>query len=611
MYLINTLLEELSRILPDVEWQLSPNPSLGILSTNQAFKLAKEQRKSPKDLAGELVGTYQEICDQHNLPIVISTVGPYINLTLKEDMWAKYSQNIASLDIVKDSKKIVLEYISPNVAKPLHVGHLLQANYAEAMRRILSLKYTDIITNNYWGDWGVQFGILLWAWKEIKKRNQDIENKEVVKVIINNEESDLIIDNYHNDPVDTLIKIYVWGNNQKDKVENWVELVRQEHLKIEQGDKENRDLWEMFCKDSKTNVDLILERLNIKPFDYNFGESYVEDEMSNMITIFDKINLWHKEDQGRYIDFEEFVTGWTNAPTQVTQKIKNLGRCYLIQSKNGYTTYALRDIVAKYKFARELKYDKYITFVGDEQKHHFDQIYTILGALADNEEFQMIVGSEVANRMKFENLDNIFNGIVSLNEGKMSTRKGNFITAKSILDKVENIASDILKQKNSSDQHNRSQVIALAAIKWFNLNRDIGQDSVLDIPSILKFEGNTGVYQLYTYARLNSILRKTSAENPQNQINWQLLNTDEQNILKLTYNLNYILDRICDNYKPHQLTTHLYDLATAINSWYAKYSVSDEKNLERKETLLNFCWQLKNYLKFSLDLLGIITLEEL
>ena len=585
-----------SILVQDYHWLPSPNLDLGCWSSSQSFILAKENKSNPKDIASELVSDINKKLinsDFRNLRAI--QAGNYINLEIQDLGLLEYIDNsINQISIPKSNQRIVLEYICPNIAKPLHAGHLLQANYADSLRRVLNHQYKKIITNNYWGDWGVQFGILIWAYKELQGK--------VVNISINEIEEILDISQYDVSPVETLVKLYVWGSVQKDNIPNWKDLVRKEHKALENGNQECRQLRDKFFGDSKVAVEATIAKLNIPVFDYNLSESSVEAIMPKVLEFIKTHNIGTADELGWYVDSDFFETS-----------IPNFGRCYLVQSKDGYTTYALRDIAAKILFADELKYDRYITFVGGEQSHHFRQVYGILDYMNKVPSFESTFGGLAKKATSRDNLETIFNGMITLTSGKMSTREGKFITAENILDTLESEARNIIETKQveggqapiEPNQLNlRTKAISLAAIKWFNLSRDISSNAVMDMSAILKFEGNTGVYQLYTYARLDSILTK-------NKFYSEKLNTLEKQLLTKTVYLNYILSKVAQSHKVHLLTNHLYELTTMINNWYPKHSVNGEKDMERKNSLLIMCHLLKSHLALGLDLLGIKVVEEL
>jgi arginyl-tRNA synthetase len=599
------ILQKLQTDFPVLVWAKSPNLDFGLLATNYAFLEAKKLKQNPQQIAKDLTQNLNNWVEKNNLEIIFQAAGPYINLNLKSSLWQKYldNQNLNQFELNQIDQKVIVDFCSVNVAKPLHAGHLRNIDIGESLVRILKLKYTTVKTENYWGDWGVQFGIMLWAWKIF-------EDKKSLKLTVNGKAEELKIENYKIDPIQTLVKVYIWGNQQKENVENWDKLVRDEFLKLEKGDPQNRQIWQDFVSSTRESIYPYLEELGVKRHDYEFGESYYEGRMKELTSFFEENNLWEKEAESRYFDFEKLAENWTNLDPNLKPKITRLGRCYLISS-SGYTSYAYRDITARIHWAGELDMDIMITVTANEQNHHFAQLFAICYYLSGLPVFQEKFGNRISSRLNYNNLVHINYGFLTLPEGKMSTRSGNFLTAKDLVNKVTDQAYKTLQEKANSDQNliQKSKVVAIAALKWYDLARDSGADIVLDISKILSFEGNTGVYQLYTIARLNSILRKNPTSDL--NLNYDLLNPVEQKIIKACWLTPLILDQISDSYKPHHLCNHLFEIATMVNSWYAETSVSKETDENRKQTLLNFCQQIQLHLKQGLGLLGIESLAEL
>ena len=601
------ILDLLQADFPDINWNKSPNPEFGLLSTNQAFITAKQLKQNPQKIAQDLASELNNWAESKNLELSFEPTGPYINLNLKPALWQKYldQKYLNQFELPKIEKSLILDYCSTNVAKPLHAGHIRNIDIGESLVRILRLKYREVKTENYWGDWGVQFGIMLWAWKVFREQKS-------LEVTVNGELENIKIEDYQKDTINTLVKVYIWGNQQKEVAENWEKLVRDEFLKLEKGDAENREIWRDFVDSTSESIYVYLEELGVKRHDWEFGESFYEGRTKELTEFFEVNNLWEKDGQARYFDFEKMVENWPEIDDKLRPKISKLGRCYLISS-NGYTSYAYRDIAARIHWTGELGMDVMITVTGNEQNHHFNQFFAILNYLSEQKSFVQKFGSKVAERLNYQSLIHISYGFLTLKEGKMSTRKGNFLTAKDLVDQVIQQATKTLEEKGGSDKNqieSKSKVVALAALKWYDLARDASSDVVLDIPKILSFEGNTGVYQLYTIARLNSILRKNSFEGG-GDLKFDLLNSAEQKIIKNCWLTPLILDQISQNYKPHILCNHLFEIATMVNSWYAETSVSREENPERKQTLLNFCDQVQGHLKAGLNLLGIESLVEM
>lgn len=623
MQILNVI-KKLKQILPEYNWVITPNLNLGILTSNYAFIEAKKQRVSPKELAESLAIEINSLFLNENLDYQVKAVGPYLNLYLGKSFLSQYlNSDWSEVRLEKNNLKLLLEFISPNIAKPLHAGHLLQANYGESLRRILSLKYETVITDCHLGDWGVNIGKLLWGFEKL-------EAHKFLEFEVNNQLIKASLADYETNPIETMSRVYIWSNQQKDVEPNYSEQIKQKTKLLESGDIKTRNLWQRFVDDSSNYTNNFLEKINIKPFDLVQGESFYEKETENLSNFLEQNNLWKKLEKGRYLEKDDLLISENNLDdkeTMISPRLKNFGRCYLRESTNGYTTYALRDVAARIQWARDLKIDKMITLVGNEQIHHFNQFIGITSWLSNNQDFINHYGEPVAHRLGIDSIDSLHNGFITLAGGeKMSARTGNFLTAEYLLETVKAKITESFKTRGEGKEKIEGQeeaskkisIMANASLKWFNLNRDINQDAVCNLETILKFEGNTGIYQLYTVARLNSILLKNNFDsnsldqvNDSAIINWGKLNSIEVNLAQKTLYLDYILDTINTNYKPHLLTTYLYELCNDINSWYAKHSVISEVDSERRNSMLGICYKLNQALKFSLDLLAIQTLDVL
>jgi len=699
--------------------------------------------------------------------------------------------------ILQKSDKVILDFVGANVAKKLHAGHMRNLNIGESLRRILTLKYPNLLADNHWGDWGVNIGVLIWGWKE--RGN---------------------LENYQKNPIEELSRVYVWSNSQKEITENWEKLVRTEFVKLEQKNEENLKLWEDFIVATKNNLKLDLDLMSVPPLEMEQGESFYEKDVRILWDFLEKYEIWEKEGLARFFDFEKMAEGlaksletsletslennlennlekfdeslelqknensemqkfkpnfnddfqnsnskfqreiqqnqkdWqkikkeienqpisvlkceilenkdcqitksengdnqkidlksgkleknleknfetlaklnlenknqfqnqvnsklilnsqtskTNSQIEKIKKLKNLGRCYLVSS-SGYTSYAFRDVAARIQWARDLEASLMITITGNEQIHHFEQVFAICEHISGLLKFLDFFGETTSGRLKSENLVHIPYGFLTLSDGKMSSRKGNVLTIRELFDQVQAVAlANLLaknQQKNQKDsdtlkdqekleinikennleklenaknlkntQENlvwKSQKITLAALKWYDLNRSASENLVLNIGEILNFAGNTGVYQLYTFARIQNILKKCQIQENQKNLGNQLekletekleenvkkletkidletLNLSEMVILKKLYLTEIILEKICVSFKPHLLCNHLFELCTLINSWYGNHSVATETNPKRYQTLLVFCAKISFYLRESLYLLGIEVLEDL
>jgi arginyl-tRNA synthetase len=569
----------------DYQFVINKDLSMGLLSTNQAFINAKIQKKNPQDIAIDLKNEIQSYLDtiEENI-FFVENLGPYVNISIKFEGFVGIDYSIEK----NSSINYFLDYVSPNVAKELHLGHMRNMNIGDSIRRLLKEGYTNVITDNHWGDWGVQFGILIWAYKYF------IDNNNESTVIINEESQIINKEIYKSNPLQALIRMYVWATQNKDKFDDYDSIVRQEFLKLEQGDEYNTKLWKDFINTSVKEVSNDMQLFNIPKHDIEQGESYYEKYNEELYNYFESNNLWEKADKARFIDFEKLG-------------FKNLGYGYLISS-TGYTTYLFRDIASRINWIEEHKADKMISVTGNEQLHHFKQLNTICNYLST-----LPTSSTICKNYQKLNSDNIIHipyGFLTLKGGKkMSTRKGIIYNARNLYNEVNNLIIDNLKSRNSDNIENKSHKMTLSAIKWADLSRDSIHNIEFDINEITSFEGNTGIYQLYTYARIQSILDKNLAIVKTNNIS--TLNPQEQYIYNLLITTPIIINDAIIKLKPHLICNHLFDICNQINSWYNTTSVTNEVDAIRKSTLINLLQQVSNQLTHLNDLIGIELIESI
>jgi len=613
-------LDKLKSILGDIELSITNEISLGVITTNTAFILAKKQKANPVEIAKKLK-TDWEIILEKNLPeLKVSNVGPYLNFDLNTNYLADFLLANQAFEIPRSADKVLIDFVGANSAKNLHMGHTRNLNLGESICRILSLRYPDLVTENYWGDWGVQFGIILWSYKQLLEKKQ-------ISFVLKDQQILIDISDYQTSPVKVLSNLYVWGNLQKDTVPEWDALVRNEFLLLEQKDQQNHDLWQHFNKVSKENIIPDLKFLNVRDFDYEYGEAYYHNLLGDLTVFLDENNIWEKEGKARYFDFEKLVEKWPNLDLDLKQKISNLGRCYLISS-GGYTGYAYRDVMARISWVRDLDKNYLITITGNEQLHHFKQVFAIVNYLANLPEFAAYLEPKVLDKLKSVSLYHISYGFLTLETGKMSSRKGTVLSCQEFLQNLLGYTKNALDSKtevldriDSLKNDDTVKKVAVAALKWYDLARDSQLDMVFNQAQVLSFEGNTGVYQLYTVARINSILNKLNfdeLENLQKSKNIlektsldKNLNSEEIELLKILYHQDAIVQRSIETLKPHHICNYLYELASSFNKWYSKNSIVSEKNPDRQVLLLRLVFKVKQYLVAGLDLLAIETVDRL
>lgn len=579
------------------QWQTPPDLTRGIFTSNLAFRAAKDSGNNPVTLATELAADLGVFIVQSKLPVTAEAVGPYLNIRLDTEFYSSLlTADLTSNLVESDARRVMLEYIGANVAKRLHAGHMRNLNIGDALRRILGLKYPNLVTDNHWGDWGVQFGVLLWAYKQNVNPAAYAAGPKA--------------------QLDELQRLYVWGNAQEDTVENWAVLVRDEFVKLEQGDAQNRALWEEFVAVSKQELAHDLELFGIPAPDLEQGESFYEADMLSLREFMDKHNLWHSEGVARYIDFEELAKMWEGIDITLGASVATFGRCYLISS-NGYTTYAFRDVAARLQWSRDHKIELAITVTDKTQAHNFNQAFAIICYLATLPAFAERYGADTAARLKWDRLVHIGYGFLQLTSGKMSTRLGNVLGLPELVGEVSQAAAAIISTRSpelpAAERDQRARAVALASLKWADLNRDPLTDVTLDPEAITRFEGNTGTYQLYTYARLRNVLRRAGYVPSLELAGETQLSADQCHLLDMLYTLPSAVKVAAAEYRPNLIANYVYDLSDLANRWY----VSSPKILEldqsdgRRSASLQLIDQVTKQLAFGLSLLGIETIEEL
>jgi arginyl-tRNA synthetase len=574
------LLITLQKLHPQLLWSLPPEGKVGILATN-TFALAKEQNTNPVLLAQEL----NQIIKNDLPEVATSCTGPYINIDFEETLWNTIMlKNFTQPHIVQSKDIVILDYVGANVAKELHAGHMRNLNIGDAIRRLLTLTYPNLLTDNHWGDWGVNMGIILWGWKEIGQQQA-----------------------FEKNAIHELTRVYVWANQQKDIVSDWDTLVRIEFKKLEDKDPINTTLWKTFIAATKNSLQTELDLFRVPKLDLDQGESFYETDMKALAELMDTHNLWNKEGLARFIDFEEIAQKIVNVDDEIRAQIAHFGRGYLISS-HGYTTYLFRDVAARWQWSRDHQASRMITVTDKTQKHNFDQAFATICWLCEQEVFQAINDDDTIKRIQWNTLNYIGYGFLQLKEGKMSSRKGNVFSLRQLYGKVEEQARIVLEQKGSKIEKEKVRNISLAALKWYDLNRTPQEDIILDIPKILQFEGNTGVYQLYTVARLQSIVDKNSKSST---FQWSSLNSAEQDLCRQLVMFEYELQRSIRDLKPSIICTVLYRYASALNSWYNTCNVSQETNPVRQASLLILIQKSIQNNIFYLNLLGIESVSNL
>ena len=543
--------EEISQLI-----EIPPKPEMGDFAF-PCFRLAKSYHKAPPMIAQELK---ESIGDQTFLS-EIKVVGGYLNFYVDKAQYAqqiidKYNNatDYGCSDQGKD-KTICIDYSSPNVAKNFHVGHLRTTIIGNSLYKIFSKLGYKVVRINHLGDWGTQFGKLIVAYKKWGSR-EAVEEKGI----------------------EELMDIYVKFHEEAEKDDSLNDEARAWFLKMEQGDEEALEIWQWFRDISLKEFMRVYNILGME-FDSFAGESFYRDKTADVIKRLTDDGLL-KESQGAMIvPLDEY----------------DMPPC-IVAKKDGSSIYATRDLAAILYRKATYNFDRCLYVTGLEQKLHFAQVFKVIE----------LMGNDYA-----KNLVHIPYGLVSLKSGKISSRKGNVIFAEDLLRESINKTTSIIEEKNPDipDKEEVAKQVGIGAIIFNDLYNQRIKDVIFDWNKLLNFDGETGPYVQYTYARASSVLRKIG-EVP-DTIDYTLL-TDEASIglLKEIERYPQVIKDAAERYEPSVIARYSIDLAHAFNKFYHECQINVEDETT-KYTRTNVVKIARYIIKDALSLLGIQCPEQM
>ena len=543
--------EEISQLI-----EIPPKPEMGDFAF-PCFRLAKSYHKAPPMIAQDLK---ESIGDQAFLS-EIKVVGGYLNFYVDKAQYAqqiidKYNNatDYGCSDQGKD-KTICIDYSSPNVAKNFHVGHLRTTIIGNSLYKIFSKLGYKVVRINHLGDWGTQFGKLIVAYKKWGSR-EAVEEKGI----------------------EELMDIYVKFHEEAEKDDSLNDEARAWFLKMEQGNEEALEIWQWFRDISLKEFMRVYNILGME-FDSFAGESFYRDKTADVIKRLTDDGLL-KESQGAMIvPLDEY----------------DMPPC-IVAKKDGSSIYATRDLAAILYRKATYNFDRCLYVTGLEQKLHFAQVFKVIE----------LMGNDYA-----KNLVHIPYGLVSLKSGKISSRKGNVIFAEDLLRDSINQTTSIIEEKNPDipDKEEVAKQVGIGAIIFNDLYNQRIKDVIFDWNKLLNFDGETGPYVQYTYARASSVLRKIG-EVP-DTIDYTLL-TDEASIglLKEIERYPQVIKDAAERYEPSVIARYSIDLAHAFNKFYHECQINVEDETT-KYTRTNVVKIARYIIKDALSLLGIQCPEQM
>lgn len=521
-----------------------------------AFSLAKVERKAPQAIATDIA----EKIDPSHFEKVVAT-GPYVNFFLNK---AKISDQVIK-EVIKEGAdygqqnegqggNITIDLSSPNIAKPFSVGHLRSTVIGDALSNIFRKMGYNTIKINHLGDWGKQFGLLMVAYKKWG-------NKEAVEA----------------NPIDELLQLYVRINAE---IENDPALDDEGRLwfkKLEDGDPEATELWQWFRDESLVEFNRIYELLGVE-FDSLNGEAFYNDKMDEAVKILEDKGLLKESKGASIVDLDD-----VNLPPA------------MIKKSDGATLYITRDIATAMYRARTYNFVKNVYVVGQEQSNHFRQLKAVL------------------KKMGFDWSDDMIHvdfGLVTKNRQKLSTRKGNIILLEPTLQEAISRAKAQIEEKNPNLENKEAvaHAVGVGAVKFYDLKTDRRNGYDFDLEAMVSFEGETGPYVQYAYARIQSILRKADFQ-PSLDANYNLNDAESWEIIKLLQDFARVVKRAADNFEPSLIAKYAISLAQAFNKYYAHTRILDET--PERDSRLALSYTTAVVLKEALRMLGVEAPEKM
>ena len=521
-----------------------------------AFTLAKVLRKAPQAIASEIV---EAVSDKHIARA--EAMGPYANFFLERSAFAdevlkevlELGEHYGDWDYGQ-GRKVVIDMSSPNIAKPMSMGHLRSTVIGNAIANLEKKVGYEPIRINHLGDWGTQFGKLIEAYKLWG-------SEELVKA----------------DPIAELIKLYVRFHEEAELDPTLDDKGRAWFKKLEDGDAEAVRLWEWFRSESLKEFNRVYDLLGVTFDSYN-GEAFYNDKMDVVVDMLEDANLLKVDNGATIVDLEKY-----DLPPA------------LIKKSDGATLYMTRDLAAANYRKNTYDFAKCIYVVGMEQSNHFKQLKAVLKEL---------------NLPWAETIVHIPFGLITLNGKKLSTRKGKIILLEGVLKEATELALKQIEAKNPSLENKEAvaHAVGVGAVIFHDLKNDRTNNFDFALEEVVQFEGETGPYVQYTHARAMSILRKAN-HTVDTQAAFSLTDDDAWEVLKLIENYPNVVRFAEEKCEPSAIAKYVINLAQAFNKYYAhtKVLVEDEAFNSR----IALVQTTASILKQGLALLGVVAPDEM
>lgn len=553
--------------LPETEQLLEtpPEQAMGDLAL-PCFRFAKTERKAPALIASKLA---QEFSAEADGRFRVRAQGPYVNFDLNRARFARELFADAYTDTglsgrrdIGQGKTVLVEFSSPNIAKPFHVGHAFSTLIGDALANLYSYLGYDVVRLNHLGDYGTQFGKLISAWKRWGDEKALEENA-----------------------IAELTRVYVKFHAEAENDPELVNEGRDYFRRLEAGEEEEVKLWQRFRDLSLKEFDRLYQRLGIR-FDNFNGESFYSDKIPAVVDRLREKKLLAESEGAQVVMLDEF----------------NLNPCLILKS-DGTTIYASRDLAAIEYRAQKWNFYRNIYVVGMEQINHFQQVFAVLRKMGHEKQDACV---------------HVAFGRVKFKEGEFSTRKGKVVLLEDLLNETVAKTLSIIRSNNSEqmseqDMEETAERVGLAAVKHTFLRNGREKTILFDWDDMLDFDGDTAPYLLYTVARARSVLRKAKADEEWlKQADYSLLIADEEfQLLKGIARLQEAAEAAAEEYEPCLLMRQISQIARDFNRFYHQCAILKTENEALRCARLALCDMMSKQLSFALTLLGIESVDRM
>lgn len=537
------------------------NSKFGDYQCNAAMGMAKALKQAPRGIAERLVAE----APAHEAVDHLEVAGPgFINIFLS-DAWLLDRITLLRHDPrcgvpqPGAGRTVVLDYSSPNIAKPMHIGHIRSTIIGNSLDRMYRLLGYRVLADNHIGDWGTQFGIIIMGYRHFLDR-----------------------DALEQSPVEELERVYVKSYERAKEDDGWMTQCRQELVKLQSGDPSNTELWKQFIALSLSEFDRVYKRLGVS-FDLVRGESYYNDRLPGIIKRLEEKGLATESDGALCVFLED----------------DGLPVC-IVRKRDGGFNYATSDLATVFSRVEEFAPEKIIYITDERQQLHFKQFFTISRKL----------GVET-------DLIHIWFGLMRLPDATFSTRQGNVIKLEHLLDEAERRAFELISQSSpdmaEARQREVARAVGIGAVKYADLSQNPQTTVTFTWDKALALDGNSGPYLQYAYARMASVRDKYRDRFPDGDLESAKLVLSEPVERELMMRLLRFPDvvmRAAENYKPSMVADYLYDLSQTYSSFYQNVPfLKADPGLRESRVLL--CGVIAGVLRCGLDLLGIETPERI